>query len=382
MVRPERLLLDRQRPLVERFRRRVAALSDVQHGEVVEALGDIGMVWPERPDNWRGGAKPAQEAFAAVARAVAEGEPVTVLASGRQFINARRQLPRRIRVIEASSNDSWCRDTGPTFVSDDKGRLRGVDWGFNAWGGLYSPCDLDELVAAKILEVERVPRYRAPLILEGGSIHVDGEGTVLTTEECLLNPNRNPHLSRAEIEGHLRDYLNVETVIWLGPGVFEDETDGHIDNLACYVKPGVVALTWTEDRDDPQYEISRDALDRLSHARDAKGRGIEVVKLPAPGPLFATAEEAASVDFGGMDDEGGMERSGGHRLAGSYANFYIGNGVIVLPLLDPKTDDAAVEIVTRLFPTRRVIPVPGREILLGGGNVHCITQQQPIGRPG
>ncbi|MCF4166604.1 agmatine deiminase [Zavarzinia compransoris] len=340
------------------------------------------MVWPERPDNWRDGAKPAQDAFAAVASAIAEGEPVTVLASGRQFVNARRQLPRHIRVIEASSNDSWCRDTGPTFVTDDKGRLRGVDWGFNAWGGLYSPSDLDDLVAAKILEVERVPRYRAPLILEGGSIHVDGEGTVLTTEECLLNPNRNPHLSRAEIEGHLRDYLNVETVIWLGPGVFEDETDGHIDNLACYVKPGVVALTWTEDRDDPQYEISRDALDRLSHARDAKGRGIEVVKLPAPGPLFATAEEAASVDFGGLDDEGGMERGGGHRLAGSYANFYIGNGVVVLPLLDPKTDAAAVEIVARLFPTRRVIPVPGREILLGGGNVHCITQQQPIGRPG
>ena len=339
------------------------------------------MVWPERSDNWRDGAKPAQAAFAAVACAIAEGEPVTVLASARQYVNARRRLPVHIRVVEASSNDSWCRDIGPSFVTDAKGRLRGVDWGFNAWGGLYSPCDLDDLVAAKILDVERAPRYRAPLVLEGGSIHVDGEGTVLTTEECLLNPNRNPHLSKSEIEGYLRDYLNVKTVIWLGPGVHQDETDGHIDNLACYVKPGVIALTWTEDRDDPQYEISKDALDRLSHARDAKGRAIEVVKLPAPGPLFATDAEAAGLDIGALDGEGAMVRHGGHRLAGSYVNFYIGNGVVVMPLLDPRTDASAVEIVARLFPERRVIPVPGREILLGGGNIHCITQQQPIGRP-
>ncbi|PWR19778.1 agmatine deiminase [Zavarzinia compransoris] len=339
------------------------------------------MVWPERPDNWRDGARPAQAAFAAVAAAIAEGEPVTVLASGRQFVNARRQLPRHIRVIEATSNDSWCRDIGPSFVSDGKGRLRGIDWGFNAWGGLYYPHDQDELIAAKILEVERVPRYRAPLVLEGGSIHVDGEGTVLTTEECLLNPNRNPHLSRGEIEGYLKDYLNVETVVWLGPGVHQDETDGHIDNLACFVKPGVIALTWTDDTADPQHAISKDAFERLSTAKDARGRPFEVVKLPSPGPLFASADEAAGLDFGGLDDDGALVRGAGHRLAGSYVNFYIGNGIVVMPLLDPRTDDEAREIVARLFPDRRVIAVPGREILLGGGNIHCITQQQPIGRP-
>lgn len=338
------------------------------------------MIWPERTDNWRDGAKPAQDAFADVATAIATGEPVTVLVSARQFVQARRRLPRHIRVVEVTTNDAWCRDTGPSFVTDGKGRLRGVDWGFNAWGGLYHPCDQDELVAAKILEIERVPRYRAPLILEGGSIHVDGEGTVITTEECLLNPNRNPQLSRREIEGHLKDYLGVESVIWLGPGVHLDETDGHVDNLACYVKPGVVALTWTEDRDDPQYAISQDAFERLSRARDARGRTIEVVKIPAPGPLFRTEAEMASVDFGGLDDEGGQERGAGLRLAGSYVNFYIGNGIIVMPKLDPATDEAAAEIVARLFPERRVLAVPGREILLGGGNIHCITQQQPIGR--
>ncbi|RJF87761.1 agmatine deiminase [Oleomonas cavernae] len=341
------------------------------------------LIWPERTDNWRAGAKPAQKAFAAVAGAIAQGEPVTVLASAAQFVNARRQLPAPVRVIEAASNDSWCRDVGPSFVTDDKGRLRGVDWGFNAWGGLYSPHDQDELIAAKILEVERTPRYRAPLVLEGGSIHVDGQGTVLTTEECLLNPNRNPELSRGAIERHLKDYLNVETVVWLGPGVYLDETDGHIDNLACFVKPGVVALTWCDDPEDPQYAISKDAFDRLSKARDARGRSFEIVKLPSPGPLYATADEASTVDDWSldMDASGGQERSGGHRLAGSYVNFYIGNGVVVMPLLDPKTDAQAQAIVAGLFPDRRIIAVPGREILLGGGNIHCITQQQPLGRP-
>lgn len=339
------------------------------------------MIWPERTDNWRNGAKPAQEAFAQVATAIATGEPVTVLVSARQFVQARRRLPAHIRVVEATTNDAWCRDTGPSFVTDGKGRLRGVDWGFNAWGGLYHPCDQDELVAAKILEIERVPRYRAPLILEGGSIHVDGEGTVITTEECLLNTNRNPHLSRGEIEQHLKDYLGAEKVIWLGPGVLNDETDGHVDNLACYVRPGVVALTWTEDRDDPQFAISQDAFDRLTKARDARGRAIEVVKIPAPGPLFRAEAEMDSVDFGGLDGDGGQERAPGLRLAGSYVNFYIGNGTIVMPNLDPATDDAAAALIARLFPERRVIAVPGREILLGGGNIHCITQQQPIGRP-
>ncbi len=180
------------------------------------------MIWPERPDNWRLGAKPAQEAFAAVATAIAASEPVTVGASAAQYANARARLPAGVRVVELSTNDAWARDTGPTFLVDDKGRKRGVDWLFNAWGGfdggLYFPWDKDDAVAQKVLEIEGCDRYRAPLVLEGGAIHVDGQGTVITTEECLLNRNRNPQLSRAQIEQHLRDYLGVETVIWLGQG--------------------------------------------------------------------------------------------------------------------------------------------------------------------
>src|SRR5262249_26564656 len=159
------------------------------------------------------------------------------------------------------------RDVGPTFVVNAKGVRRGVDWRFNAWGGfkggLYFPWDEDDKVAQKVLEIERCDRYRAPRINEGGAIHVDGQGTALVTEQCLLNPNRNPDLSQAQIGKYLEQYLGVRRVIWLGEGVIEDETDGHVDNLACFVKPGVVALHWTDDVRDPQHAVSKDALDRL-----------------------------------------------------------------------------------------------------------------------
>ncbi|HEY9215752.1 MAG TPA: agmatine deiminase, partial [Ancylobacter sp.] len=254
------------------------------------------MIWPERADNWRDNAAPGQAEFVAVATAIAAHEPLTMLVSREQWRNARNLLPENIRLIEASSDDSWCRDSGPTFVIDAEGRVRGVDWGFNAWGGLYGPYDQDELVAAKVLEIERAPRYVAPLILEGGSIHVDGKGTLLTTEECLLNPNRNPELTREEIEQHLFDHLGISKIIWLGAGLVDDETSGHVDNIACFIRPGVVALTWCDDPRDPQYAISRDAYDRLSTARDARGRAIEIVKLPLPGPLYRAAEEAIDTE--------------------------------------------------------------------------------------
>jgi len=338
------------------------------------------MLWPERPDNWRLGGKPAQQAFVAVATAIAASEPVSVGVSAAQFANARRLLPAAVRVVEVSSNDAWMRDVGPTFVVNDRGGRRGVDWQFNAWGGLdgglYFPWDRDDAVAQKVLEIERCDRYRAPFVLEGGAIHVDGQGTVITTEECLLNRNRNPGLSRDEIERLLQRYLGVETVIWLGRGVYQDETDGHVDNLLAYVKPGEVVLTWTDDRRDPQYEISRDALERLASARDARGRRLKVHKLTQPGPLHSTRAESAGVDAA----EGTKPREAGTRLAASYVNFYLGSRRVVVPLLDAKRDGAALRKLKSLFPRREVVGVPGREILLGGGNVHCITQQVPAKR--
>jgi agmatine deiminase len=335
------------------------------------------MAWPERPDNWRLDAGPAQEAYAAVAEAIAVSEPVTMAASAAQLERCRAALSAAIRVVEIATDDAWIRDTGPSFVVDGHGGRRGVDWRFNAWGGrdggLYSSWERDDRVAARVLEVEGADRYRAPFVLEGGSIHVDGEGTVLTTEECLLNPNRNPGLSRDRIERALCDYLGAEKVVWLGRGVFEDETDGHVDNLACFARPGLVLLTWRADESDPQHAISADARRRLEAASDARGRSFEVLLLPSPGPLFNTAEEAAGV----KPAPGTQPRRGGDRLAASYANFYLANSRVVMPLLDERHDDEAAEILQDCFPGREVIGVPAREILLGGGNVHCVTQQVP-----
>jgi agmatine deiminase len=337
------------------------------------------MIWPERPDNWRLGGKPAQAAFAAVARAIARFEPVTVGVSAAQYENARARLAHGdIRVVELSSDDAWVRDTGPTFVVDPHGEVRGVDWTFNAWGGfdggLYAPWSRDDQVAGKILEIERCARYRAEgFVLEGGAIHVDGQGTLLTTEECLLNRNRNPQLTRGEIETVLHAHLAVDKVIWLPEGLYNDETDGHVDNFCCFVRPGEVLLAWTDDERDPNWSRCRSALAVLEQARDARGRALTVHRMPIPGPLHATAEECAGVDL----VPGSQPRDPSIRLAGSYINFLIVNGGIIAPAFDDPRDGEAEAVLQRLFPEREVVMLPGREILLGGGNIHCITQQQP-----
>ena len=335
------------------------------------------MLWPERPSNWRSGAKPAQAAFAAVATAIATGEPVTVAASAAQYVHARSMLPDAVRVVEMSSGDAWMRDVGPTCVVDGRGGVRGVDWQFNAWGGLngglHFPWDQDDLVARKVLEIERLAHYRAPFVLEGGAIHVDGQGTLITTEQCLLNPNRNPQLDHGQLEILLHEYLGVTQVIWLGSGIVDDETSGHVDNLCCFARPGEVVLTWTDDRRDPQYRISRDAYERLMDARDARGRALKIHKLMQPKPMYRRPQDVKDIDLA----VGTPPRRAGERLAASYVNFYIANSTIVVPLLDRQHDKEAVRCLQRIFPERRIIGVQAREILLGGGNIHCITQQVP-----
>jgi agmatine deiminase len=339
------------------------------------------MVWPERPDNWRLGAKPAQAAFVAVAEAIVTAEPVTVAVTHAQYANARHLLPDAVRVVEMSNDDAWMRDIGPSFVVDDRGGMRGVDWEFNAWGGLvdglYFPWDRDDAVAGKVCELEAADRYRAPIVLEGGSIHVDGEGTLFTTEECLLSAGRNPELTVDQLETQLGAYTGAEKVIWLPRGVYLDETNGHVDNLLFVARPGVVLLTWTDDVDDPQHSISVDARKVLEYERDARDRELEVVTLPMPGPVEITAVEAAGVDA----VDGTLPRREGDRLAASYANAYLANGLVVVPLLDERTDDEALATYERVCPDRRVVGVPAREILLGGGNIHCITQQVPDPAP-
>jgi len=340
------------------------------------------MLWPERRDNWRLGAKPAQRAWVQVATAISEFEPVTVGANHDQYENARYMLPSGVRVVELPSNDAWIRDCGPTFVVNDEGEVRLVDWEFNAWGGLYDglyfPWDKDQMVPRKIAELERVGRYRAPLVLEGGSFHVDGEGTVITTEECLLSRGRNPQLSRDEIEAHLRDYLNVDKVIWLPHGIDPDETNGHVDDVACFVAPGAVLAGVTDDESDWRFEPLQENLQVLTETTDARGRRLRVQTLPMPAITAFTAEEASGVDSA----EGSIPRRAGDKTAASYLNFLIVNGGVIMPIFDDPNDIVAGARLAAVFPDRRVVTVPGREILLGGGNVHCITQQQPAGSVG
>lgn len=343
------------------------------------------MGWPQRPDNWRNGAAPAQHAFVAVASAIAQFEPVTVAANAEQVSNARAMLPQHIRVVRIPQDDSWFRDSGPTFVvREDAGGQRsvaGIDWRFNAWGGeeggLYSSWLRDDAVAAHILQMEAARRFECNIVMEGGSIHVDGEGTLLTTEECLLNHNRNPQLTREQIEAWLQRMLGVQKAIWLPRGLYgDDDTNGHVDNFACFARPGVVLLAWTDDESDPQYAISKEALDILSNATDAKGRQLQVIKLPCPPPLYTTEEEARGV----QEVPGSKPREPGARLAASYANCYICNGGVVMPAFGgeaAQADARAQEVLQAAFPGRRVVAIPSREIVLGGGNIHCITQQVP-----
>lgn len=338
------------------------------------------MIWPERPDNWRLGGKVAQQVFTEVATAIAEFEPVTMCVNNGQYDNARSMLPDHIRLVEMSNDDSWMRDVGATFVVDGN-EVRGVDWSFNAWGGLvdglYFPWDKDDHVAMKMCDMERKARYRLDeFILEGGSIHVDGEGTLIVTEECLLSEGRNPSMSKKEIEDVLKEYLNLETIIWVPLGIYNDETNGHVDNILHYVAPGKVVLAWTEDQDDPQYEICQKAYKALSEATDAKGRKLEITKILLPANVLITKEESEGVD----SIDGTLPREEGDRLAASYANFYIANGGVLVPTFGDPNDEKAIETLKKVFPDRKVVGIYAREILLGGGNIHCITQQQPSGK--
>jgi agmatine deiminase len=347
------------------------------------------MLWPHREDNWRLQAKPAQHAFLQVAEAIAQFEPVYMGVPERFFNDAKASFDQEfadkankpdIHFVVMESNDAWMRDVGPTFVLSSTGgkeKVIAMDWKFNAWGEMYPDYKADDDIARQVSEhAKAFDRIRTDdFILEGGSIHVDGEGTILTTEECLLHSNRNAGLSKQEIENKLLTYLGGEKVIWLRKGLIADEdTNGHIDNICCFSKPGQVLLAWSDDETDEQYAICREAEAVFAKELDAKGRKIEVVRIPIPPRLHYQAEECSGLAVG----EDGYTRQPGERMAGSYVNFYIANGGIVCPAFDVETDSVAVQILQSVFPNHRIVQVPGREILLGGGNIHCITQQQPL----
>jgi agmatine deiminase len=321
---------------------------------------------------WRQNARFGQQAFAQTARAIVQFEPVTVCASTDQYATARALLPESVRVLELSSNDAWIRDCGPSFVINNSGALRGVDWEFNAWGGLYADWERDNLVAQKVLSIAGADRYKAPCVVEGGAIHVDGEGTLITTSSCLLNANRNPDLSKAQMDDLLKAYTGSSKVIWLDFDAHE-ETDGHIDGVCAFVKPGVLVLDWCDDPANEEYQLCRHIHEQLTRVTDVKGRAFEIHKLPAASPPPISAAEASGI----VEVPGTFPRRAGDPVWGTYVNFYVANGGVVMPTYDDPHDEAAKNILSDLFPTRKVVAIPAREIAMGGGMIHCITQQQP-----
>ncbi|WP_172597131.1 agmatine deiminase family protein [Legionella spiritensis] len=315
------------------------------------------MAWPCHLQTWQSiGLDRARNAYARVARAIAQYEPVTMLVNPGDENSAAVLCRDRIRLLTLPINDSWTRDTGPTFLLNKDNQLAGVDWIHNAWGGNYDDCALDNQIAAAIVNETRATHYKAPLVMEGGSFHVDGEGTVLTTRECLLNPNRNPQLNQQAIEQHLHDYLGTEKVIWLNKGLVGDETDGHIDEIATFIGPGQVLCLVTDDQKDANYEILRDNLETLRNATDAKGRRLQVFTVEQPPATWRDGE----------------------RLTLSYINFYLANQGIVMPAFGHDTcDKAAFTLFSRLFPRHHITQIDALDVFAGGGGIHCITQQQP-----
>lgn len=285
------------------------------------------------------------------------------------------------QVLEIPTDDAWARDVGPTCIVDDRGGVLGIDWQFNAWGGtfdgLYSDWRLDNAAAAKICAELGMDAVDAQdFVLEGGSIASDGEGTVVVTACCLLSKGRNPHMTKEQIEARLKDMLGAEKVIWLPNGIYNDETNGHVDNIFAFTAPGEAVLAWTDDENDPQYALSLEDLQVLEQERDARGRKIKVHKLYIPSkPICIQASDLKGYRF----EPGEDEREEGERLAASYVNFYIGNETILVPQFGDANDSKAVELLRELFPDRKVWPIQARCILVGGGNIHCITQQIPLG---
>lgn len=334
------------------------------------------MLWPERRDVWRNGARPAQFAVVEMVKKILEFEKVIVGATREQFMNARALLPDEVDVIEISYDDAWIRDTSPTFVTDGN-IVRGVDWDFNAWGGVkegsYFPWLQDDLLPQKVLTYLGMDRYKARLVVEGGAIHVDGEGTLIATKQCILNKNRNPNINQNKVEKIFHDYLGIKKVIWLERGLYMEENDGHIDNMCAFIRPGEVFLAWTDNMEDPQYQISMQAYEIIKKAKDAKGRKLKIRKLLLPQAQFLSSEEHLGIEA----SQYSLPRNTGDRLPASYINFYFINGGVVVPQFGCKEDELAIEQFRKAFKDRKIITQNVREFLLGGGGLHCMTMQIP-----
>ena len=313
------------------------------------------MAWPCRDELWRARIDEAREAYAALAKVIAAYEPVTMIAREGHVTDASVMCGAGVEVMPAAIDDSWVRDTGPAFLANAAGERAGVAWQFNGWGGKFVPHANDAALAAKLLDRLEFPAYAAPAVLEGGAYSCDGEGTLMVTEQCALNENRNPGLGREDMTRVLQDYLGVREVVWLAGGLESDVTEGHVDNVARFVAPGMVLAVSPGEPGDDSHDVLSENAARLAATSDAEGRRLEVRELPQPAPRL--------ID--------------GRRLVQSYANFYIANGAVVVPSFEDSNDGKARHVIAQAFPKRRIEQVPASDITFGGGGIHCTTLEQP-----
>ena len=315
------------------------------------------MAWPKRVELWREYLEAAREDYVRVARAIAEHEPVTLLADPKDAADARKRCGSSVSVVSMPIDDSWLRDSGPTVVMDPAGRRAAAAFTFNAWGGKYQPHDQDATLGERIAALAGLPAYRSNLVAEGGGFLSDGEGTLITAETCVLNANRNPGWTKAEAEAEFRAMLGVKKVIWLPGDVTDTETDGHVDGFVAYVKPAAVLCEVVADPQDPRYPIMAENRRVLETETDARGRRFEILPI---------VEAPRSAVPRGQDG-----------YCRSYVNFYIANGAVIAPTYGIAEDASALETLGRAYPDRTVVPVALKDLFRGGGGIHCITQQEP-----
>ncbi|MBP87608.1 MAG: agmatine deiminase [Planctomycetaceae bacterium] len=338
--------------------------------------------WPHNPDTWPGKFEVIPERYTEFVRTIARFEPVNILAGGEVVMSVAASLVADIpdvRLYNIKTNDAWCRDHGPIFVVEEKGSgpigakhpsgRSGqldltpflppaiVDWGYNAWGGKYPPFDADNTVTEQVAVQLQRKRFVPGLVLEGGAIEGNGRGTILTTESCLLNPNRNENMTREQMEDYLSSYLGANNVLWLSRGELAgDDTDGHVDQLARFIDSHTIVAAWENDSSDVNHESLKANFEQLEGMADQDGNGFTIVRLPLPKPKFCQ----------------------GQRLPASYCNFYITNGAVIVPQFDDAADEEAVRILEGLFPDREVIGLPSIDLVWGLGSFHCLTQQEPV----
>ncbi|HBF12003.1 MAG TPA: agmatine deiminase [Deltaproteobacteria bacterium] len=323
------------------------------------------LAWPHNKSSWPGKIELIPDVYVQMVKALHEGEDVHINVNDQAMENKVHEKlfrsgcnMKHVFLHQFPNNDAWIRDHGPIFVTrslQNKKELAVTDWDFNKWGGKYPPWDLDNIVPEKIAKYLGVPAFRSRMILEGGSIDVNGNGYLLTTESCLLNKNRNPGMTKPEIEEQLKQYLGVSHILWLGDGIIGDDTDGHVDDLSRFVNTNTILTVVEEDPRDENYKVLQDNLKRLSSMKDQDGKAFNIIPLPMPGPVVYQGE----------------------RLPASYANFYIANKVVLVPTFKNLNDKKALETLQNLFSTRKVVGINATDLIWGLGAFHCLTQQQP-----